>query len=339
MKTPSLHIRVLSDARPGHEIQSLSLATALQRLALENGLDEKDCSLAVHRFAIRQPWLSFCPRVLPRFGRNILWQDTAPKLAPPCDLLITCGRRAAAVGKWLKRAAQKTAGQAPHHVQILHPGDSPGRYDFLLLPAHDRRSQPPNPPQLLTFHGSLHPVNAHWLTTQRARWADRFGPLLKAQKPLAVLLIGNPGTAFFARLPALRQQLHNWQPTARWVVIGSPRTPATAKSQLARAFADAALLWRDERDGPNPYAGALAYGDAFAVTADSINMLNEACATGKPVLPLATEGLSAKHRRFVDSIQPAADPANTPHVSSCPSDVTAKTAKALWQALNADNGR
>ncbi len=49
------------------------------------------------------------------------------------------------------------------------------------------------------------------------------------------------------------------------------------------------VLWQG--DGPNPYLGFLGLADAIIVTADSINMVCEACSTGKPVhiLPLGTE--------------------------------------------------
>ena len=35
--------------------------------------------------------------------------------------------------------------------------------------------------------------------------------------------------------------------------------------------------------GDNPYFGMLAHADAFIVTCDSVNMITEACSTGKPV--------------------------------------------------------
>ncbi|MCF5951178.1 ELM1/GtrOC1 family putative glycosyltransferase, partial [Xanthomonas perforans] len=43
------------------------------------------------------------------------------------------------------------------------------------------------------------------------------------------------------------------------------------------------LLWCDERDGPNPYAGLLGWADAIVASADSVNLLSEACATRVPV--------------------------------------------------------
>ena len=56
------------------------------------------------------------------------------------------------------------------------------------------------------------------------------------------------------------------------------------------------ILW--DRTGANPYGDFLAHADLLVVTADSVNMTGEACATGKPVLVFTPSGGSAKFRRF-----------------------------------------
>lgn len=320
VKSCGCHITIFSDARPGHEIQSLSLAKNLCRLAEQHGMEH---SLTCHRFAIRQPWLSFAPRVLPRFSRHILWQSSRPSKTRPVDIIITCGRRAAAVGKWFVRA-QRQQGLHPRHIQILNPGDTPTHYDFLLLPDHDLAAQQNKADNIITFTGCLHPVDTHWLEQQRSHWAERLAPL-KQESPLLALLLGNPGQSFFTReLPEIRQKLAAWHPGARLLVLASHRTPNKARSVIIRTFPDAVLHWLDTTDGENPYAGVLAWADAFAVTADSINMLSEAFATGKPVLPLAVRRVSPKHRRFAATIQ--ARPASS-------STTTWHTACRLWRQL------
>ena len=61
-------------------------------------------------------------------------------------------------------------------------------------------------------------------------------------------------------------------------------------------------LWRGPQDGHNPYPAMLAYADHIIVTADSVNMTSEACATGRPVYVFFPSGGSAKfshyHRRL-----------------------------------------
>jgi mitochondrial fission protein ELM1 len=56
------------------------------------------------------------------------------------------------------------------------------------------------------------------------------------------------------------------------------------------------LLWSGE--GDNPYPHFLAHADVLVAPADSVNMVGEACATGKPVYVFEPEGGSAKFERF-----------------------------------------
>jgi mitochondrial fission protein ELM1 len=57
--------------------------------------------------------------------------------------------------------------------------------------------------------------------------------------------------------------------------------------------------------GENPYFGYLGLADAIVATADSVNMVTEACATGKPVHVFHPPGGSAKFRRFHRSFEEA----------------------------------
>jgi hypothetical protein len=57
-----------------------------------------------------------------------------------------------------------------------------------------------------------------------------------------------------------------------------------------------AAIW--DGAGDNPYFAYLALADAFLVTADSVSMISEAAATGKPVHILGLDGGNAKFARF-----------------------------------------
>jgi hypothetical protein len=57
-----------------------------------------------------------------------------------------------------------------------------------------------------------------------------------------------------------------------------------------------AFIW--DGSGDNPYFAMLGLADAIIVTADSVNMVSEAAATGKPVHVVPLDGGSAKFTRF-----------------------------------------
>jgi len=64
----------------------------------------------------------------------------------------------------------------------------------------------------------------------------------------------------------------------------SRRTPVAAGEFLrARLRGVPGLLWCGDSDGANPYAGLLGWADHIVCTADSSNLISEACATRAPV--------------------------------------------------------
>ena len=67
-----------------------------------------------------------------------------------------------------------------------------------------------------------------------------------------------------------------------WVVT-SRRTPRAMCTQIRRGLSRRAMVWTGEGDGPNPYAGVLAWADRLVVTPDSANLISEAAATNAPM--------------------------------------------------------
>ena len=67
------------------------------------------------------------------------------------------------------------------------------------------------------------------------------------------------------------------------------------------------MRWLDAGDGDNPYPGVLAWADRIACTADSVNMLSEACATWAPVFVAGTApgagGVQGRTRGFLEALQ------------------------------------
>ena len=62
------------------------------------------------------------------------------------------------------------------------------------------------------------------------------------------------------------------------------------------------VLWCGPSDGPNPYAGLLAWADRIVCTPDSVNMLSEACGTRAPVQVFEPDRVGGRPRRFMDAL-------------------------------------
>ena len=67
------------------------------------------------------------------------------------------------------------------------------------------------------------------------------------------------------------------------LVTDSPRTPVAAMDELQRCLRVPNRCYRWGGGGTNPYRGLLAMADAFVVTGESMSMLGEAAAMGRPL--------------------------------------------------------
>ena len=270
---------IVTDGAAGNELQALALAHGL-------GVEPR-----VLRLSARWPWSVLAPQWGPVVPASA-WKPE-PLSGPWPELAIGAGRMGAAA---LLSIAKASAGRT-QTVQILDPRVPPARFDLVIAPAHDRLDAP----NAIAIDGSLHAIDDDWLARERAAHAH-LGAL---PGPRLVVLIGGPRRQVGfgqTELDALSAALAQWSVRQGSVIlIGSRRTPALWADVLRARFSPAATIWFGERDGPNPYRGALAWGETFIVSADSVNMQSEALGTGKPVYSLGTDIPTSKPGRFQHS--------------------------------------
>lgn len=211
---------------------------------------------------------------------------------PPPDLVISCGRHAVGPAVWLK----KRHGDKCFIVHVQHPRAKVGQFDLVVAPSHDELSGP----NVVSITGSLHGVTKGKLDAAAARFAPRFE---KAARPLIAVLIGGNNSVYTLddrTVDTLVDGLKRVAETqgARLLVTMSRRTGETADAKLrAGLSAISAEIW--DGTGENPYHAYLGLADAIVVTCDSVNMISEACSTGKPVyiVPLP-DGENSKFADF-----------------------------------------
>jgi mitochondrial fission protein ELM1 len=243
----------------------------------------------------RAPW-RWLPPILTPASLGVASSDS-DALAPPWpDLLIASGRKSVAPARAIRKASR---GQT-FCVQIQDPGVSPEAFDLVVAPAHDGLRGD----NVISTTGSLHELTQSVLGDARARFAARVAPL---PRPLLAVLLGGDNAvyrmteAFGQKLAA---QLRELVCDQGWglAVTPSRRTPEHARRAIADALeGTGADIW--DETGDNPYLGFLAHADAVLVTGDSVNMVSEATATGKPVHVAHLEGGSAKFRRFHQNME------------------------------------
>lgn len=279
---PPLDVWVVTDGRAGIEAQALGLAEAVAELAAAR--------ITVKRVRWR-PWLRRMPTRLIAAPRLALDAGSDPLQPPWPDLWIGNGRAAVPAGI----AVRRWSGGRTFVVQLQDPLRPPRLFDLVIPPAHDRLSGD----HVLPILGAPHRMSARRLADARDAFAARLEPL---PAPRVALLVGGRSRAFDLppeRARELGAQVRTAVTAAGGSVMAtfSRRTPPEAEAALREALAGAPG-WVWDGEGPNPLAGFLAWADHVIVTADSINMVTEAAATGAPVHIAAVEGRQARKDRF-----------------------------------------
>ena len=277
----SSQLWTLTDGHAGNRRQADALAAALGIGPAREWLLEPQA-----------PWRLCAPRRLP--GAEAAFGDTfAQALQHPPTLAIGCGRQAALATRLLRAHGSRV-------VQILDPRLNPDHWDLVVAPEHDGLTGA----NVIPLLGSLNPVDDLWLAHARAAFAT-FADL---PRPRTALLLGGPSSHARFDLGAF-QQLADLLDRALAenggcvLATTSRRTPADVVDALrARYGHGEGLVWCDEAEGINPYPGLLAWADRIVVSADSVNMVSEACATHAPVFVFDPASVSGRPRHFLDSL-------------------------------------
>jgi mitochondrial fission protein ELM1 len=181
-----------------------------------------------------------------------------------------------------------------HSSGSLHKIRQPDRFDLVVVPGHDRLRGP----NVVTTLGALNRVTPERLAVEGAAWAPRLAHL---PSPRVAVLIGGDNGVYRLTAERMRRLADDLAALSR-AGFGLMVTPSRRTGPVNEAILGAALdavradVW--DGTGDNPYFGYLALADAIIVTADSVNMVTEAGATGRPVHVVDLEGGSSKFAAF-----------------------------------------
>jgi len=211
--------------------------------------------------------------------RGIRLQDSSPLQPPWPDLVISGGMRNEPVGRWIR----KQSGGRTRLVHIGRPWAKPDQFDLVITTPQYRLPERDN---VLQNAMTLHRVSAERLKAEAGEWGSRF---MHLPKPCTgVILGGNSGPYTLGPkvVESIVRQANRMaaQRNGSLLISTSARTPKTVVQVLKQAVSVPHYLYHwQANDGANPYFAILALSDELIVTADSVSMLSEACATGKPV--------------------------------------------------------
>ena len=306
--TPARRVLILSDAKAGHVKQSLTVLQALKERC--SSIQERVIEIRYrHRLgrvlAFLWAWLG-----MPFGGLRVLqWA-----LTPTCfreaagsyaDLIISCGASVAPINVLL------SADNSAKSVVVMDPGLPLSRFCLALVPLHDEVASRPNVVQVL---GALSTVSDPELTAAReglrAHPNFRLGQRASDGRPVIAVLLGGETDEYEVTSgfvdTLLRQILAVCEDIdGSCLVTTSRRTSPAVERLLSERLARhprcglLLLASRDDLNGTVP--GMLGWASVVVVTGESISMLSEACASGRPVVVVEPP---AKPTRAVGATKP-----------------------------------
>lgn len=268
---------VISDGTMGMVSQCLALLRALD-------IDGEDIRAVPTPLLRMFPTLAAIPGWQLTMGRKPDWLKAG--IWP--DLLITCGKRMAGISIGVKRLSR---GQT-RTIHIQDPHIAPRYFDLLITPAHDhiavaQREGRQFHDNLLVTMGALNRLSPKEIAEAGSELPAE---VRKQKKPVIAVMIGGNNRRYKAGKEAflrLADQLTSLvkQTGGSLIILPSRRTPKRHLRGLSDQLGTTAhQIW--DGKGDNPYPGVLGLADILAVTSDSVNMISEACITGKPVLTI-----------------------------------------------------
>ena len=207
-------------------------------------------------------------------------REAAQQLQGPWpDIVVTSGVRNEPVCRWIRAQS----GGRTKYVHVGRPWASLDSFDLVITTPQYRVPEHSN---VVNNTLTLHRVDDASLKDARQEWEGRFADL---PRPHFAVVVGGDSGPFTlgpkaaSRLGREASQLARSQ-GGSLLVTTSSRTRVEAVNALQDAITvpNYFYAWKPDAQD-NPYMGILAWADRLIVTGDSIAMLSEACATGKPV--------------------------------------------------------
>ncbi len=273
---------VVTDGKSGMENQCLGLAEALGITPI------------IKRVKLRSPWRQLSPFL--KAGLAGAFSPEGDAITPPWpDLLIATGRLSVPASLLVKKVNPGT-----FIIQLQNPVIDPANFDLVVVPEHDKLRGP----NVMVTRGALHRVTPKILHDEAQNFLPRIAHL---PFPRIAVLIGGSNAVYRLtpkEMEPVAEQLALAAKVSKggFLVTPSRRTGAENIAVLREKLRDVpAFIWDEQ--GPNPYFGMLGAADFIIATCDSVNMVTEACSTGKPVFVVDLPGGSPKFTRFHDAMR------------------------------------
>ncbi len=282
---------IIIDEKTGNANQAIAVAKAL-------GYDYEVKKL-VYNFLSRLPnRLKFDSLM----GINF---QLSSSLEPPfADIIISSGRKTAAVSNYIKKNNPSS-----FVVHMMHPDLPYKNFDLVCLPMHDEAQKHYHLKNLFFTIGAPSFIDKK----QAKQEGELLKKRLKLPSPYIVLSIGGKtkeGSYLEEEMINLVKEACKYTEKLKGslLITTSRRTDKNISAKLIQDINVPFFFydWHNNNEERNPYLGLLSLADYFIVTADSVSTCSEVLATGKPLyLYRNNRVLHNKHLKFLNYLHNA----------------------------------
>ena len=217
------------------------------------------------------PWSLIPPKFLP-ISSIVLKDKTYLTENKEFDLVISCGRKSVIPSIFLKKQNPKL-----FTIHIQNPKVNPKNFDKVISPMHDKYYGP----NVIHSEGAIHYITYEEIQAAKNYLADK----IKSKKIVSIIL-GGPNKYYSFNDNQLIEIFNDIKfnfigKGYEVIIIPSFRTPKTT-IQLAKKEMGKFGHVVDSVD-KQAYLSAYALATYIVVTCDSISMISEAMASGKPI--------------------------------------------------------
>jgi len=186
-------------------------------------------------------------------------------------------------------------------IHIQDPQCDAANYDLVIAMTHDKITGP----NVIKTRFALHHITRDALENAHTKFSPLFAPYPKPH--IAVLLGGSTNkydfTARAMKKVITKLEQLTLKTSGALLITPSRRTGEKNIALLQSRLRANNKVYIYDGKAENPYLGLLAVSDYIIASNDSVNMMSEACATGKPVYILKLAGhRGTKPARFAESL-------------------------------------
>ena len=277
-----MSVWLIVDDKPGNANQAIALAKAM-------GLAYKIKHLKYNFLAKLPNWLKFDSLI------GIDLKSSSDLEAPYPDLIISSGRKTAAVSNYLKKIHPKS-----FTVHLMHPDLPFKNFDLVCLPFHDQCEE------YKSFKNIIYSIGAPCFLDYK-KMQESAKALPKLNGPFVSLIIGGK-----------TKKGDYSEEEMKWLILKANKLAASVRGSLlitnsrrTNQHIDLQEItvpyyfydWHKMKLQDNPYPAFLQISDYFITTGDSVSTCSEVLATGKPLYVYRKDNLLySKHRKFLDSL-------------------------------------